>query len=76
MAITKEKLIRALEDEGLKANALGQRYSAGVSLFHAAALINNQEECDEMRAQLHANLDGLLDCLNSIEMLRRQFNGM
>lgn len=70
--MSQERLIKALQEEALKCQATGQRYSGALALYQAACMENNGTVAEEHRQQLHVLLDMLLDSMATQQMLQRQ----
>lgn len=67
------EVIRAkLNEASVQMYTASQRYQATHDLYRAACAENNGKQADDLRLQLHALLDILLDCTATMEMLTRQ----
>lgn len=71
--MTPERILEALQETGLQAQTIGQRYAGQLNMFQAACLENNGQQSDEYRQNLHVLLDLLLDNIATSQMLQRQF---
>lgn len=56
----------------IQAHAFGQRYSAYIIMFNAAAQLGDSRDMDNMREQVHGVVDHILDTNAQIFMLTRQ----
>lgn len=67
-----EQLQQAIADANIEGSALQLRYTGLINIFNAASMGANARDMDNVREQLHAVVDQILDNNSVIFMLTRQ----
>lgn len=67
-----DNLKALMSKQQIHITALGQVYSANLSLFNSAALIENGKLMDKYRGEIHNIVDNILDANSHLFSLTRQ----